>query len=261
MITQDLSQIIRRQVADSIDVEMVAPSRFEISTPFMFSDGDHCGFTVTHDPQSGWQLSDEGEVASKASYEGIDVLSPGRVERFRKLVEFYGLTESKGALSLPVDDDDFGRAFFVFSQACLELNRVARLPAEKKRKIKPRANFRDKVLGIVEASLPSRAAVERQWSHPDHDPHGIYPVDAYIPTRKSPILLFACGTDLDCLHSTVSCLHYRQMEFDFTGVAVTDEQNGLQERNIIALRDAVNGDLFPVEQGEELAEFLKAKVA
>jgi hypothetical protein len=49
------------------------------------------------------------------------------------------------------------------------------------------------------------------------------------------------------------------MELDFTGVAVTDEEHGIHERNILALRDAVDGDLFPLSHREELSEFIKKR--
>ena len=259
MITADIANQIRRQVGEKIAVEHSEANRFDVSTPFMFADGDHYGFALLRDEATGrWRLTDDGEVVSKAGYLGIDLLAPGRVEMLRKTAEFYGLNEQDGELSLSVDGGDFGRAFFRFSQACLDINRLAKMPAQRRGATPAKHDLRNKLESVVKAALPSISYV-KGWHHPTLDPHGIYGVDIQIESRI-PVLLFAAETNGECLHATIAYQRYRQLEMPFNGVAVIDDAQGVSERNVLALEDAIKVR-FRSDEQDELAEYLLQKAS
>lgn len=259
MIAADVATKIRRQVAEQISIEYLEADRLEVSTPFMFTDGDHYGFAILRDGGTGrWRMSDEGEVVSKARYQGVDLLGKGRIERLRRMVEFYGLQESDGELSLAVEDGDFGRAFYLFSQACLDVSRSAKMKADRSTKAaKHEPSPYEELAAIIKRVIPESAQYEPEWHHPQLDPHRIYAVDFYVKAREVPILVFIASNDLECLNSTVSCQHYRQNQLPFESVGLADESRGMSGRGIIALRDAVTHSFSP-DQEEELAKYLKA---
>ncbi|MEX2174408.1 MAG: DUF1828 domain-containing protein [Pirellulaceae bacterium] len=259
MITANIAGNIRRQIGDRVSIEHRDSNDFVVSTPFMFSDGDHYGFAVIRDVNSGqWRFTDEGEVVSKATYAGVDLLAPGRIERTRQAVEFYGLTERDGELSLAIEDGDFGKAFFQFSQACMDISRMTKLSARRSRTA-PRGELHTTFERLLRRALPA-VQYKQKWHHEDLDPHRIYAVDFQVSGRKSPLLIFTPETDVECLHATIACQHYRQKRLDFEGVAITDDSRSLLERNVIALKDATTTCLAADDE-DEVLEFLRSKVA
>ena len=132
MIALDLASALRKQIAQSVRVDAVSDDRIEISTPYTYPDGDHYGFVAMRDG-SNWQLSDEGDVLTKASYSGVDLLAKGHRERLSRTIEFYGLKESDGQLTYDIPEDGFGDGFFAFTQACLDINRLTKLAPERQK--------------------------------------------------------------------------------------------------------------------------------
>jgi hypothetical protein len=263
MIAADVATRIRRQVADQISIEYVESDRLEVSTPFMFSDGDHYGCAVLRNGATGrWKISDEGEVVSKARSQGVDLLGKGRADRLRRTIEFYGLQEHDGELSIEVDDGEFGKAFFLFSQACLDVNRLAKLKADRPARTAKQPserNARNELVSLVERAI-SCVNYEPEWHHPQLDPHRIYTVDFYIPVMQRVVLLFVASDDRECLDSTIACQHYRQNRLPFNSVAISDDSLGIAGRNLITLRDAMDAHFSP-DQEEELVRFVRTSFA
>ena len=68
-----------------------------------------------------------------AGYSGINLLAKDRVSHFRQTTKFYGLKERRGELVLPVEGHEFGaHPLFSFSQACLDIVQLTKLPPERK---------------------------------------------------------------------------------------------------------------------------------
>src|SRR4051812_24356140 len=116
MISADIASKIRRQIGEHVAIEHRDSNLFDVSTPFIYADGDHYGFIVSRPASGGkWKFSDEGEVIDKARLAGADLLSAGRIERLKSALELYGLQESDGELLMTVGDGNFGEAFFQFT--------------------------------------------------------------------------------------------------------------------------------------------------
>lgn len=131
MIAYDMVAAIRRQIADSVDVSQFDDGRIEISVPIMYDDGNHCTcYAVRH--ENGWQLTDYGDVVSRASVRDVNLLSKGYASRLRQITGFYGIAAEKdGSLAVPVQNDDFGRAVFAFAQTCLAVQSLAKTKPER----------------------------------------------------------------------------------------------------------------------------------
>ena len=133
MIVDNLTETIREQLASNIVVEPEDGNALSISMPFVFEDGDPCAFRLIKTGRK-WALDDEGGTIRRASFGGADLLVPGHIERLHKITGFYGLKEQQGVLSLPVVGKGFSDAIYSFTQACLEIVNLAKLPKERPEK-------------------------------------------------------------------------------------------------------------------------------
>lgn len=133
MVAQDVSDAIVRQIASAVEIGESASDRVVLYSPFSHDDGDAISVVFTKHNSGRWRLSDEGEVLLHVGYNEVDLLSPGRVERFRRVVGVYGVAESDGELYVEVDGENFGEAFYRFTQACFEVARLSKLPPQKVR--------------------------------------------------------------------------------------------------------------------------------
>ena len=138
MVATDIVALISGQVASEVGLEPESTNRIAVYTPFVYPDGDHCSFAAVRGPGADtWRLTDEGDVLIHAGYSGVDLKSEPRLARFQAATRFYGVMESNGELSFAVEESQFGDAIFGFSQACLEIIGLTKLPVERKPRIAP----------------------------------------------------------------------------------------------------------------------------
>jgi hypothetical protein len=259
MIAADIVQAIRHQISDDLDISLKSEGRIEVFTPFMYQDGDHCGFYFNRNENGQWEATDEGEVLGHAGYSGVDLLDDGRAEKFRKAVEFFGMHERGGELILPVSDETkFGEAFFRFAQACMDILNLTKLPAARRGR---ESSIRDQVASIItKARIPS-AHVVRKWHHPDLDPDRVYGVDFFIKGKSLNLLVHAVKAELACLRAAVASLHYRQTSFPFHGIAIYDDESELPRKAAVSLSEAVDATFSAGADEEEIVEYLAEKAA
>ena len=259
MIAIDLEQTVRNQIAADLQLTLVAPDRLDVSTPFMYHDGDHCAFTLMRDLRYGeWVLTDEGEVLMHASYSGTNPLGRGREERLWRTLQFYGLTEVDGSLVLPITSPNkFGEAVFAFTQACLDSMHLSRLPAER-RQARP-TDFRRKLRRLI-GPVASATHVETNWHHPTYDPHGVYKVDFLVHARSREIAVFGITSEKTCLKAAITCLHYKQLAFPFDAVAIYNNEEELPVSTTTPLNEAVSVRFPSVNDDEAIAAFFKEAV-
>lgn len=260
MIALDVIQAVRDQVADELQFEEESSDRIAVYTPFMYADGDRCWYVLARDPDSGlWHLSDEGDVLAHASYQGVDLLSEGHRSRFRSMIEFYGLDELNGQLLYPIkDSSQLGDAFFTFSQACLDIGSLAKLPAECK-KIKGGAAIHT-IAELIATAVPSAHYV-RNWHHPEHDPQKIYGVDCRIEGRRRPLYMFGIRSEIKCFKTTITCLHYMRANDDFESIAVFENEEAISDSAKLPVADAVSVKFSATEEQDEIRDFLRDRVA
>ena len=130
MIAHDMLASIRRQIADSVSLSKFDDGRISISIPITYDDGDACTCYAIHGEQ-GWELRDFGDLVMRASCRDVNLLSKGYLSRLKRVAEFYGMTaDETGELFVAVDDENFGRAVFAFTQTCLAVQSLAKTKPE-----------------------------------------------------------------------------------------------------------------------------------
>ncbi len=257
MIAPDLSATIKQQIADEVQVAEASSDRVLLYAPFSHDDGDSLSLLFVKESAGDWKLTDDGDVLLHVGYGDVDLLAPGRVERFRRVIGAYGLTEAAGKLSLEVDRENFGEAFYRFSQACFEVARLAKFPPQKERTQQPQ-RLGQKLESIIKTTVKDASAIERKWHHPTLDPNTIYDVDYRIPAKRGDVLVFTCATIAEGWRKTASCLHYRQSKHPFAGLAVFPEDAAMLEGPRTAMVDA-DAKAVSVEDEDEIRDFLAKK--
>ena len=258
MISVDISKIIQEQIASEVQIGSTATDRVQLYCPFSFDDGDSYTFIFVRDSGGKWTLTDDGEVVSHVSYSGVELLSPERRPRLDKALEFYGLQEAAGALKLEIEGDNFGEAFYRFSQACFEISRIGKFPREKTKAPNKRMSHLAKII----ESPGVAPGFTKDWHHPKYDAQNVYDVDYFVPkgSGKSNVLIFACDTTYECYKKTVACLHYRQTHFQFDGLAVLNPKHEISGASKTAMIEA-GATLLQTDDTNEIREFVTSRVA
>ncbi|MCC6126393.1 MAG: DUF1828 domain-containing protein [Pirellulales bacterium] len=259
----NLSKIInslRNQLTDGLQIEQEDNDRIAVYTPFMYQDGDHVSFAVARDAATSlWHLTDDGDVLTHASYSGINLLASDRVSRFRETVQFYGLRERRGELWMPIENDAFGDAFFTFTQACLDIVQLTKMPPERKERTP--VNLRSFLRMLITQTIPHAEVVEK-WYDETLDQERVYPVDLRIRGKNKPLFVYEITSDRHCLTSTVSCLHHKLLkQSDFIGVAIFDDEESIPRLARIPLVEAVDKHYSSQSQTEEIKELLLTEAA
>lgn len=257
MIAQTIAETVKRQIADSMDI-VTEDGYLRIGLPFMHSDGDHYELILRPDGKE-WLVTDDGDIVAHAGYAGVNLLASDRVDRLNQLTAFYGLRESEGELSKSVPEDGCGLALMEFAQACFDISRLAKVPAEKKQSKKLDSKFHKKTKEIIYGSVTSDL-VTPKWHHPEIDPVGTYIVDFSIMARKRQLLLFGVGTPSQLMRASITSLHYRQTTFEFDSVAIVNDERSQHERERAFLDDAMTV-VFPVSDVAGVKEYLAEMVA
>jgi len=256
MVTADIIAMMRSKVADELSFDQENRNRIAVHTPFMYQDGDHCSFLAVRSATGNWHLTDEGEVISHAGYSGIDLLAEDRISRFHETTDFYGLRESRRELLLPVENDDFGSAFFTFSQACLDLVQLAKLPPEKKER--KTSDFRAVVRDLI-GSVISASSIEERWYDPNLDPDRVYPVDMRIRGKERPLYVYGITNEMHCLISAVSYLHHATRGAKFTGVAIFNDAEAISRRSRLPLIESADVTFPSMSCADEIRAFFSAQ--
>lgn len=247
---------IRSQVAADIRLSPTA-DRLRIGTPLTFDDGDACSFFLI---QQGEQLvlSDLGDIFTRADYQETDLRASGHRARFDRLLDFYGMREDSGQLVMAVAPDKMGGAIFSFAQASLELVRLARTPADRKKRAERK--FRAKVGKLVRSLIPANK-LDENWYDREEDPNKYYPVDYRIHGTTADWWVFGVGTSTKCLKATVTCQHYRLLKRKFRGVAIYKNEDELPKSATAPLDEIVERKFTRFGDDGAIAAFLENELS
>lgn len=257
MIASNLTDTIREQLSSAVTIMSSSGGEVAISMPFSFDDGDPYDFKLLQTQAGEWLLHDSGHTVRRASYQGADLTAEGHVERFRQIVGFYGLKETQGDLSMPVDLESIGASLYAFTQACLESVTLARMPKERTAEAKP--NFAKRFAKLIESVVP-HDRLQPHWHDPQLDPERVYVADYRIRGRKRDWHLFGIPTAYAGLGATVTCMHYKQMG-DFNCLAVYDHEERLPTRVTIPLNATVDRRFPRISERSIIRDFLQEQIA
>ncbi|MBE0481692.1 MAG: DUF1828 domain-containing protein, partial [Dehalococcoidia bacterium] len=123
MIIEDIISEFKQKTCSEIGVMAQGLSRFLITHPFTFEDGDHF-VVVLRKVGDAWEFTDQGHTLMHLSYEDLDLTLTGYSEIISNNVEAFGLQNKQGEFVLTVPGERFGDAFFSFIQALVKISDV-----------------------------------------------------------------------------------------------------------------------------------------
>ena len=257
MIALDLSNKVRELIAADIPIESLSSDRIVVYMPFMYDDGDHLSIYIDN-KNGAWSLSDEGDVLKRTSESGLNFGRPENADRLKNLIEFYGVTESNGALNISADDEMLADSIFTLTQTCLEATWLAKTPKAAARTEGQR--FPIKLERLVTSAI-SAERLKHNWHDPVFDPERIYPVDYRIDSSVRQLFLFGVTNVPSCMRATITCLHYEKVGANFSAVAVYDDEGALPVRYAKQLNEVVDTRFPRINESRQIKNFLKAVAA
>ncbi len=185
--------------------------------------------------------------------DGVDLLGPGRAERFRVVADFYGVKERSGELRMQATTDDLGDAVFVFTQACIELARLSELPRESSRRTRA---FTVKFRKVVEKSLDDER-LEKHWHDPKRDPQGIYVADYRFAEDGLDWLIFGAGSAAKCWKASSTVQHYKFKELQFKTVFAYSKSAAKRGDAFAVMADNADYKFSIESERRDLRQFLR----
>ncbi len=131
-VLSDIENKLKEKVSDEISLEEEGINRFRIFNPYEFDDGDHFSIFLKKD-NGGWKFTDEAHTIMHMSYDmDISTLKKEgtRQKIITNIISNFGLEENEGALSIRIDNEDFGGAFFNFIHALIKITDLSYLSKE-----------------------------------------------------------------------------------------------------------------------------------
>lgn len=256
MIARDVIHAIREQIAERVYIRPFDTNAFAVSVPVLMDDGDPCGFVLSQPRGSGeWVLHDDGGTFRSAELAGVDLLSTALADRFKKLLEFHGLEEKDGELSLHVREGDFADAIFSFTQLRIEAANLAKF---RKERAEPTTQPVVERLGNVLSKHLPASCFQANWSHPEFDEHRLYPVDYHIASGSGEEwLFFGVGSQEACWKAATSCWFLKSNKVDFKSAAAWDHRRKIAKRAKTPLLTLLNKS-FPELDDPGVISFIES---
>ncbi len=143
----------------------------------------------------------------------------------------FKVEDRDGELFLRISENNYGDALYSFAQALLKIAGVSNLSRER-----GRSTFIDDFQELMTENIPEDLRAF-DWSHPAHDPHGMFTVDCYVKGIDRPILIFALPDD-DRVRDATTALHkFKKWGFSFLSLAIFEDQESISRKTLAGFSD------------------------
>ncbi len=236
MQLKDVQRDFQAKVGEEITLIQEGLSRYVVSHPFTFDDGDHYA-VILKKVGDGWLLTDEGHTIMHLSYEDLDLKQAGYREIIDNTISAFGLQNKQGELTVPVPESQFGDALFTFVQALLKISDVKYLQRERVRSL-----FMQEFKGFLGEVV---AEQHRQFDYfdPQRDPQRVYTVDCLLRAPKKPVYIFGITGDSKCQTATNIIYWWEKQRVPFDVTAIFENQEEIN-RKVLARFSDVCGRQF-----------------
>lgn len=222
----------KRLVCEQVDLKPEGEGRFRVLTPFRFEDGDHFGIVLKYEG-SRWILTDEANTLMHLSYwmDEEDLEEGNRQEIIESALSVFSVQNRNGELIIPISESQFGNALFSFVQAVTKVTDVSFLSRER---------IKSTFMADFKAFLQKRIPPERlafDWTDPQLDPKGLYPVDCRIDGMKPSLFVYALPGEGKVLNATINLLTFERWGLDFRSLGIFEDQAEINNRVLARFTD------------------------
>jgi len=232
----EVQKNFKEKVCDEIRLIPEGLSRYVVSHPFTFDDGDHY-IIVLKKIGENWLLTDEGHTIMHLSYEDLDLKHGGYKEIIDNIVSAFGLDNRQGELILPVPETRFGDALFSFIQALVKLSDIKYLQRERIRSL-----FMEEFKGFLGEAIPQQYR-QFDYAHPERDPKRVYTVDCLLKAPKRPVFIFGIINDSKC-QTVTNIIYWWEKQGDHFDITAIFENQEEINRKVLARFSDVCGRQF-----------------
>lgn len=213
MTIEAIQRQFQASVADTVELASEGLCRYRVFTPFRLEDGDHLAI-VLRKQGDRWQLSDEGTTLMRLTYDlkERDIQQGPRNTIIQTALGSFGLIDHDGELVLDVPEGRYGDALYSFVQALLRVSSVS-LWSRERMVSTFLADFR----GLITALVPADRRTF-DWTDPQHDVKGHYPVDCRVNGLARPLYLFAIPSNDKARDVTVFLHQYENWSLRYRAV-------------------------------------------
>lgn len=229
----DIEIKLRDKISNEISLREEGINRFRIFNPYEFDDGDH--FSIFLKKENGnWKFTDEAHTIMHLSYD-MDVSALKKEGTRQKIltntISNFGLEENEGTLSIKIDDEDFGSAFYNFIHALIKITDLSYLTREL-----VRSTFYEDFRSLIKETV-TEDRLTFEYTHPDYDREGKYVVDCRINGMPKPIFLFAVLNDSKCKDVMISMYQFERWGLKYHSVSIFEDQETINRRVLAKFSD------------------------
>jgi len=247
----------KEKVCKEVRIEAEGVDRFRVFTPFQFDDGDH--FAIVLKKVGGnWVLSDEGHTYMHLSYI-MDVKSLEKDKRAKivsNAISNFGITETKGVLTVPLNLKNSGNVFYNYIQGLIKITDVTYLNREI-----VRSTFWEDFKTFIIGHAP-KDRIEFNYYDRENDPKELYSIDCKLNGMDKPLYIFAINGDDKCNSATISLYQHEKWNSNFRSVSIFEDQETISRKVLARFSDVCDKQFSNLNSnkdriGKFLAEVIK----
>ncbi len=168
-----------------------------------------------------------------------DIESGNRQEIIQGALSSFSVENREGEFVIPVSEGHFGDALFSFVQALSKVTDVSFLSRER---------VRSTFIEDFKAFLRSEVSEERvsfDWTDPNHDPKGQYPVDCRVNGNiRRPLFIYALPNENRVKDATINLLQFENWGIPFQSLGIFEDYETVNRR-VLARFTNVCDKVFP----------------
>jgi len=249
MNATELQKEFKRKICEEIEVEPEGLDRFVVYTPFMFDDGDHFAI-ILKNVNRRWVLTDEGHTFMHMSYDEVDVSRGTRKSIIDQTLLNFHTVNDAGELRLEVPGEAFGDALFSFIQALVKISDTAYWTRER-----VSSTFFEDFRQLMGSRIPADRRVFN-YIERTKDPKEIYPVDCRVNSSRRPLFIFGVNSNDKCQVATITILQFEKWAFEFSSMAVFEDQTQINSKVLARFSDAVGKQFSSLGARERIVKYL-----
>ena len=232
MNINEIENKIKKKITNSIEILPEGNNRYQIFTPFRFSDGDHI-VSILKKMGSKWIITDEGHTCMHLSYDiDINSLKKGtRLEIIDSILIRNCMKDNNGEFVVIIENGDYGNALYSFIQGVLQIFDILYLKRDR-----VVSTFVEDFKLLIKEKIPENRRTFDYYNF-EHDPEKKYAIDCKINNMKKPLFLFAIGNDDKCRDTTIILNQFEKWNIPFQSMSIFENQENINRKVLARFSD------------------------
>lgn len=221
-------------------------------TSFSYPNGDSINLYFS-DMGDSVGVSDEGATASFLKSQGVD-FTPERRNLIKTMCQSFDVEFATPVLRKQFQIEEIGAACMSLCEAITTVSSIYYHAKSPSRSSLPVA-----VDKLLRAKVASTRRIERDWTHPKHDPKGSFPVDFHVNGLGEPRNIFSITSPSKSIMTVAVINFLRSHRITTPSLVIIDKDSGLGPRDTNRLQLTASEIFFGLKGKEdEIVKFALA---